>query len=229
MSAPALARLTWLEARDRAADGDLLVLPVGATEQHGPHLPLATDTEIALELARRLASRRSGVIVAPPVAYGSSGEHAAFTGTLSIGTDATELLLVELGRSAIGAFSRTLIISTHGGNSTAVRRAERRLRFEGRDVRAFFPRFEGDAHAGHVETSIMLAVDPSLVRLADAAPGERGPLNQILPRLARGGVHSVSPNGVLGDPTRATAQHGHALLERATGEILGLLDEWPTR
>lgn len=222
----ALGELTWADAEHFAGGGALLAVPVGATEQHGRHLPLSTDTDIAQALAFRLAGRRSGVVVAPPVAYGSSGEHAAFPGTLSIGADAIELLLVELGRSAIERFSRMLIVSTHGGNSEAVRNAERRLRAEGRDVRAFFPRLPGDAHAGHVETSIMLALDPSRVRLELAEAGERAPLGRILPRLAREGVRNVSPNGVLGDPTGATAEHGRMLLDHATRQMLDLLDNW---
>lgn len=222
----ALGELSWVDAEHFAGGGALLAVPVGATEQHGPHLPLSTDTDIAQALAFRLAGRRGGVVVAPPLAYGSSGEHAAFAGTLSIGSDAIELLLVELGRSAIERFSRMLIVSTHGGNSEAVRNAERRLRAEGRDVRAFFPRLPGDAHAGHVETSIMLALDPSRVRLEMAEPGERAPLGRILPRLAREGVRSVSPNGVLGDPTGATAEHGRMLLDHATRQMLDLLDNW---
>lgn len=224
-----LGELTWTEAEDAAARNALLAVPVGATEQHGPHLPLCTDTEIAVALANRLASLRSEVLVAPPIAYGSSGEHAGFAGTLSIGAQAIELLLLELGRSASETFSRMLVISAHGGNSGAVRNAERRLRAEGRDVRVFSPSFDGDAHAGHVETSIMLALQPSLVRGRQTAPGERAPLAQILPRLVRDGVRSVSANGVLGDPTSATAEHGHTLLEGATGEMLDLLDNWQTR
>lgn len=222
----ALCELTWTEADRRASEGALLAVPVGATEQHGPHLPLSTDTDIAIALASRLAGSRRNVVVAPPISYGSSGEHAAFAGTLSIGADAIELLLTELGRSAVGAFSRMMIISVHGGNSEPVRNAEQQLRAEGRDVRTFFPRFGGDAHAGHVETSIMLALDPSLVRLKDATPGERAPLAQILPRLARDGVHSVSPNGVLGDPTGATQEDGQTLLDQATRQMLDLLDSW---
>ena len=95
-----LADLTWPEAARLAATGALLAVPVGSTEQHGPHLPLATDTDIAVALAVRLAARRPGVVVAPPVSYGSSGEHAGFAGTLSIGQAAVELMLTELGRSA---------------------------------------------------------------------------------------------------------------------------------
>ena len=77
-----LADLTWPQAARLAAEGALLAVPAGFTEQHGPHLPLSTDTYIAVALAVRLAALRPGVVVAPPVSYGSSGEHAGFAGTL---------------------------------------------------------------------------------------------------------------------------------------------------
>ncbi len=95
-----LADLSWPEIGQRAAAGAVLAVPVGSTEQHGPHLPLSTDTDIAVALCDRLAAARPDVLVAPPVGYGASGEHAGFPGTLSIGLGALELLLIELGRSA---------------------------------------------------------------------------------------------------------------------------------
>ena len=102
-----LAGLSWSEAGEQAAAGALLAIPVGSTEQHGPHLPLSTDTDIAVALTTRLAAARPGVLVAPPVAYGSSGEHQDFPGTLSIGQETLELLLVELCRSASLTFARS--------------------------------------------------------------------------------------------------------------------------
>ena len=94
----------------------VLLVPVGATEQHGPHLPLTTDTDIAVALAERVAAVAREVVVAPSISYGSSGEHQDFAGTLSVGGPATEQLLVELGRSATATWSRVLLICTHGGN-----------------------------------------------------------------------------------------------------------------
>jgi mycofactocin system creatininase family protein len=136
---PELAGLSWPEAGEHATTGALLAIPVGSTEQHGPHLPLSTDTDIAVALAARLAAVRPGVLVAPPVAYGSSGEHQDFPGTLSIGQEALELLLVELCRSATRTFDRVLLVSAHGGNAGPVHRAVRQLRAESRDVRAWAP------------------------------------------------------------------------------------------
>ena len=221
-----LAGLTSAEVGELAAAGALLAVPVGATEQHGPHLPLCTDTDLAVALCARLAAARPGVLVAPPLAYGGSGEHEDFPGTLSIGTEAVELLLVELGRSATRTFSRVLLVSTHGGNADAVRRAERRLRAESRDVRAWLPIWEGDAHAGRAETSLELALAPDRVRPGRAEAGNTRPLTELMPGLRRSGVRAVSPNGVLGDPAGASAAEGAALLARLGADLLAAVDAW---
>lgn len=220
----ALADLSWTRAERLA--GTVLVVPVGATEQHGPHLPLSTDTDIAVALAQRLCAQRDDVICAPAVAYGSSGEHADFAGTLSIGRDATETLLVELVRSACASFGRVVLVSTHGGNADPVRRAVARLRDEGRAVMAWSPDWRGDAHAGHTETSLMLALAPERVDMAQAAPGASAPLAELLPRMIEHGVRAVSASGVLGDPRGATAAEGRALLDEAVGGLSAALDAW---
>lgn len=207
----------------------VLAIPIGATEQHGPHLPLSTDTHIAVEIARRLrcVAAPECVVVAPAVSYGSSGEHAAFPGTLSIGNGATELLLVELVRSATDTWSRILLISTHGGNAVPVRRAVAQLRSEGRDVRAWSPAWPGDAHAGHTETSVMLCIDAARVDREAVAAGALEPLSETLGTLRAAGVGAVSPNGVLGDPTGADPAHGRQLLETAIDDLLELVVNWP--
>jgi mycofactocin precursor peptide peptidase len=221
---PGLAQLAWPDVGERRAG--VLVLPLGATEQHGPHLPLSTDTDIAVALAEGLAGVRPGTIVAPAVAYGSSGEHERFAGTISAGPDATELLLIELVRSASAAFGRVLLLSAHGGNAEPVARAERRLRREGRDVLAWSPRWDGDAHAGRIETSIMLALRPDAVRLERAARGNAARLAELWPALREGGVAAVSPNGVLGDPAGASASEGRRLLAEAVAALDAAVDRW---
>ncbi|MGO9973840.1 MAG: mycofactocin biosynthesis peptidyl-dipeptidase MftE [Solirubrobacteraceae bacterium] len=220
-----LADLAWPDA-DSAPPGTLLAVPVGATEQHGPHLPLGTDTEIACALAGGLCRLRRDVMVAPCVPYGSSGEHGRFAGTLSIGQPATELLLVELCRSATATFERVLLISAHGGNAGPVGRAVSRLREEGRDVRAFCPCWPYDAHAGRAETGLMLAIAPHRVRLERAQAGATAPLRELLPQLVAHGVREASANGVLGDPAGASAQDGRAILDDAVHELAGLVAEW---
>ncbi|HEY7361121.1 MAG TPA: mycofactocin biosynthesis peptidyl-dipeptidase MftE [Streptosporangiaceae bacterium] len=224
-----LAALTSPEVGELAAAGALLAVPVAATEQHGPHLPLSTDTDLAVALCARLAAARPGVLVAPPLAYGGSGEHEDFPGTLSIGTEAVEFLLVELCRSATRTFSRVLLVSAHGGNTGPVRRAERRLRAESRDILAWLPAWEGDAHAGRAETSLELALAPDRVRPGRAEAGNTRPLTELMPELRHSGVRAVSPNGVLGDPAGASAAEGAALLGRLLAGLLAAVDAWPAR
>jgi len=202
----------------------LLVVPVGSLEQHGAHLPLDTDTRIAVAVAERACAGRDGVGLAPAIAIGASGEHADFPGTLSIGHVALSTLLVELGRHASLHWPAMLLVNGHGGNAGAIRDARAKLGAEGRDCHVWHAgvrpavlaaagiTLTPDAHAGRTETSLMLALAPGDVRLDAAAPGETRPLSEILPGLRAGGVREVSPNGVLGDPAGASAAEGSRLL-----------------
>ena len=221
-----LADLTSAEVRERAAAGALLVVPLGSTEQHGAHLPVSTDTDVAQALCERLRTARPDVIVAPPVPYGSSGEHAGFAGTLSIGSAVLEQVVVELGRSAGETFSRIALVNGHGGNGEALVRAVRLLRHEGRDVHLFLPRYAGDAHAGRSETSMMLSLRPDSVRREQAVPGDTRPLVDLLPLLRSGGVRAVTATGVLGDPTGAAADEGRILLDSLAAALIGEIAAW---
>ena len=225
-----MSALGSLASSDLAGAAALLVVPLGATEQHGPHLPLHTDTTIAVALADRLAAQRDDVIVAPALPYGSSGEHQGFPGTLSMGQGATELVILELLRSATVTFQRVLLLNAHGGNAAPLARAVGRLREEGRDVRAWNPGavWAGDAHAGLIETSVMLALAPDSVFITRARAGATQPLAELLPELERGGVAAVSPNGVLGDPSGASAAYGEKLLAEAMAQLSQFVDLWPS-
>ncbi len=238
-----MASIAALADRRFGSITGLLAVPLGATEQHGPHLPLGTDTVIACALADGLAAGRD-VVVAPALPYGSSGEHAGFEGTLSIGREALALVLVELVRSASAP---VLFVCAHGGNAEPLAAAVRKLRIEGKHVRAWAPRWAAaagetaatapppiataapplvvDSHAGRVETSLMLALAPQLVGAAREA-GNVAPLAALMPRLRAGGVRAVAPNGVLGDPAGASADEGHALLAAAVADLVAFADEW---
>lgn len=213
-------RLGPLTTVDVAAhSATVLLIPLGSTEQHGPHLPLETDTFIASAWCDALARGRQDVLVAPALPYGSAGEHQAFAGTLSIGQDALSCVLVELARSAAHQFSRVVFVSGHAGNAGVLGHVVQQLRHEGHDVAALVPILPGaDAHAGRTETSIMLKLDPSQVRSDKAEPGNVQPLNEILAALREEGVAAVSSNGILGDPTDASAAEGEELLA-----VLGLV------
>ncbi len=221
-----LAELTFREVGRRAAGGTILAVPLGATEQHGPHLPLSTDTDLAVALCDRLAMARSDVLVAPAVTYGSSGEHDGFAGTLSIGQAAIEMVVTELGRSAARTFAHVVFVSAHGGNTEPVARAVAVLRSEFRDVLLHVPRWIGDPHAGHEETSMLLELAPTGVQMDLAVRGDTRRLTDTWPLLRSGGVAAVTPTGVLGDPRRATAAAGRALLADLSGRLVEAVVRW---
>jgi mycofactocin precursor peptide peptidase len=216
-----LARATWPQVE---ATGGRMVLavPLGSLEQHGPHLPFDTDTRIATAVAEGLAARCEGVMVAPAVPYGASGEHAGFPGTLLVGHSVLADMLVELVRSARPSFAGVVFVNGHGGNEEALGSVVRRCAGDGDDVlvwRATAPP-GGDAHAGRTETSLLLAIDEGVVRLELAEPGRLEPIAMLLPRLRAEGVRPVSSNGVLGDPTGANVEEGRALLDGLVSDLV---------
>jgi mycofactocin system creatininase family protein len=215
-----LGALAWPEVPGDA----VLVVPLGSCEQHGPHLPLDTDTRIAAACADALADLRDDVVVAPAVGIGASGEHEGFPGTLSIGTLALETVLVELVRSALPPpgsprptpFAGVVLVNGHGGNVEAVARAAALLADEGRAVLVWHPSVPGgDSHAGRTETSLLLHLCPEVVRMDRATPGSSARWRDIGDVVRTEGLAAVSPTGILGDPTTAT--------EREGGEVFGSL------
>jgi creatinine amidohydrolase len=215
-----LASATWPEV-EATAGRVVLAVPLGSLEQHGPHLPLDTDVRIACAVATAAAQAWPRLAVAPALPYGASGEHQGFGGTLSLGHQALTRVLVELVRSARSSFAGVVLVSAHGGNDQAIEAACRLGRHEGDDVVAWRVAPAGsDAHAGRTETSLMLAIDPSAVRLEAAEPGRSEPLSVLLPRLRAEGVRPVSSNGVLGDPTGANVEEGRRLLAGCVQDLL---------
>jgi creatinine amidohydrolase len=205
-----------------------LIIPLGSTEQHGPHLPLDTDTRIATAVASGIAERLAGDwMLAPAVAYGASGEHEGFPGTVSIGTAALRLLLIEYGRSAARWASRMVFVNGHGGNVQAVAEATALLREEGRDA-AWCPCAVegGDAHAGHTETSVLLHISPEDVWPEEFVPGNSAPLGELIEPMRREGIAAVSPVGVLGDPTTASAAEGARLFAEMVDACLRRIESW---
>lgn len=208
-----------------AATRGALVVPVGALEQHGPHLPLNTDTAIATAVGEAVAAARPAAALAPAVPVGASGEHAAFAGTLSIGTEALTTVLVELVRDATRDWPAVLLLNGHGGNATALARAAQICDDEGRPVGVVHLGVAGmDAHAGRAETSLMLHLAPERVALDRAAAGPTTPVADLLPTLVAGGVRAVSATGVLGDPAGASAAEGAGHLAALVAKALAAHD-----
>lgn len=202
----------------------LVLVPVGSLEQHGPALPLGTDTMTAVsachEAVRVLEAQGRRVLAAPAVAYGASGEHEGFAGTVSIGHDALRMLLVELARSACRWAEGVVFVNGHGGNAPTVVDAVRQLREEGRAVAwTSCATPGGDAHAGATETSLLLYLAPTAVRRDLLETGVTAPIGELMPQLRAHGVRAVSPNGVLGDPRGSTPDEGRRLF----GELVGRL------
>lgn len=210
-----------------------LIIPVGSTEQHGPHLPLDTDTRIATAVAGAAVTRLGELSTdlhwssAPAIGYGDSGEHQSFPGTISIGTEVLATMLIEFGRSASCWARRLLFVNGHGGNAAALNRAVRLLRSEGRDAAWCACTVSGaDAHAGHTETSVLLYISPTDVQTGQWCAGNSAPLAELLPSMRRGGVAAVSEVGVLGDPTTATADEGKRIFTEMVDGCVRRVARW---
>lgn len=222
-----IADLRWPDLKGRRP---LVLLPLGSCEQHGPHLPLTTDLAVASATAERAAVRLQGeldLVVAPPQAYGASGEHEGFPGTVSIGHPALRSLITEIGRSMLRWAGRLLVVNGHGGNLSSLAEAVAGLRGESRDVTWWpcVPR-GSDAHAGRAETSMMLRLRSGAVRSGRAEAGPTGPIDELMGRLIRESVHGVSPSGVLGDPAGANPPEGERMLDEMAVRLAQDIRAW---
>ncbi len=214
---------------DRPDARPIVVVPVGSWEQHGPHLPFDTDTVIAVELVRRAtdALTDTSMLVAPAITFSASGEHSGFPGTISVGTDVTAATLIEVARSCDWA-DGVVFVNGHGGNAEALRTALDVITSEGRRAISWSPTSTDptDTHAGHMETSVMLAIEPRRVRMDLARAGNTSPIRDLLPALREHGVSAVSDNGVLGDPTHASVDVGRAILDEWTRSLVDTVRSW---
>ena len=213
----------------------ILLLPLGSFEQHGPHLPLDTDT-IIIDSVVTQAMRDSQInsdefMIAPTIAISASDEHAGFPGTLSTGTEALVQSVVAICRSASWSLG-VCIVNGHGGNSDALSRISSALTYE-KIAHSIWslPSYDGaDMHAGHTETSVMLHVAPNKVHTDRIERGTVGDASALVAQMRTSGVAGVSGNGVLGDPTTATSEHGVAVLNLYSSSLASHLaaisNEW---
>lgn len=228
MNMPTIARRLADQTWTDLPTWPTVLVPVGSIEQHGPHLPLDTDTAIACAVAEVVAGELDAddVLVAPAISYAASGEHQGFAGTSSIGQDALRHCLIELVRSMHTWAGRIVFVNGHGGNQHMLLAAVTQLQQEGHDIEAHPCVADGlDAHAGRAETSLMLHIRPTAVRLQAAVAGNRAPLKELMPALVSEGIAAVSRNGVLGDPAGASAAEGERLLDDMARRIVAEMTE----
>jgi creatinine amidohydrolase len=242
------AYLNWKQVDALPRDSTLLVLPTAAIEQHGHHLPLATDTLINNLLLGRAIEKLPAdlpVYALPPVHYGKSNEHLGFPGTLSVSASTFMAVLRDLGASvARSGFRKLVLYNTHGGNTSLIDVMARDLRAEF-NLRTFALHGSGGIsfdglsaqeraygfHAGEVETSFLLAAVPELVDrssysvnyIADVAKAELL-LPENAPATFAWLTRDMAPSGVLGDPRPATAEKGERWLEQAATRLAAALE-----
>jgi creatinine amidohydrolase len=213
----------------------ILVLPLGSFEQHGPHLPLDTDTIIIDSVVSRALGEEQieadKFLIAPTIAISASDEHAGFSGTLSTGTEALVQSVVAICRSASWSLG-VCIVNGHGGNADALPRISSALTYEKITHSIWsLPSYDGaDMHAGHTETSVMLHIAHDKVQTDRIERGTVGDASDLVTQMRNSGVAGVSDNGVLGDPTTATSEHGIAVMNLYSSNLAGHLatitDEW---
>lgn len=236
MAAIELDKLTWPEVREHLDAGrTTVVIALGATEQHGPHLPLATDALIGDHLAREVAARLDA-FVAPTVRVGCSEHHRAFPGTMSLTTETFHAVVADIVSSfATGGFKRVVLLPTHGGNFAPLAETLEQLEPEAEiEIKALtdlgallaiaqigaeeygVPLGDGGLHAGEWETSMLAAIHPELEHPDRREPGYTGSPEDAIATLFEKGVDALSPIGVLGDPSEASVAHGRRYWDRVT-------------
>jgi creatinine amidohydrolase len=229
-----LEELTWPDVKAAMQEGfDTVVFAIGATEQHGPHLPLACDTLIGGTLSELVAQRLERALIAPTVRVGCSQHHMAFPGTMSIEPAELQAVLLDYIKTIFHhGFKRVVMIPSHGGNFATVAETARvaREKWADRQVVAYtdlnqllgaafeaaakFGVSPGEAgiHAGEFETSILLSTHPNLVNMNRAEKGYTGEFTSIIPDLLAHGIARVSANGILGDARPSDGSRGKSYL-----------------
>ena len=238
--------LCWPDAARRLEVVDTALLPVGAVEQHGPHLPLDTDAFDADYLARQVADGCSDPkpLVLPLIAYGVSYHHEAFKGTISINNETLANLVYDVGISvAKNGIKKLVIINGHGGNAPSLNFAAQRINQDAHifvcvdtgetsdiDLDALIDT-PNDVHAGEIETSTSLAIRPHLVRTDRLQMEVPTFTSRYLDFTSKRGVawyahtHKISASGVMGDPTRASREKGEKMWQVMIAHLVNFVDQ----
>lgn len=238
--------LCWPDAAHRLDIVDTALLPVGAIEQHGPHLPLDTDAFDAEYLAKRVADGCCDPkpLVLPLIAYGVSYHHEAFKGTISINNDTLANLVYDIGISvAKNGIRKLVIINGHGGNAPSLNFAAQRINQDARifvcvdtgetsdvDVDSLIET-PNDVHAGEIETSTSMAIRPHLVRMDRLQMEVPAFTSRYLDFTSKRGVswyahtHKISASGVMGDPTKASVEKGEKMWALMVAHLVNFVDQ----
>lgn len=234
--------MNWQDIKDAIEQGyTTVVVGIGSTEQHGPALPLQTDTLIGDILANKVAARLNA-LQAPTIHVGCSDHHLAFPGTISLKASTLKNLIHDYVESlARHGFTAIVLLPSHGGNFTPTQKAIDELQQKFPEIKivgytdlmglldilsSFSAEFgitkeEAGAHAGESEASFMLALTQDLVKKERFAPGYLGPLGPEETQLIfEKGMPALTKNGVLGDPTKATREKGEVYLEKAVDHYI---------
>ena len=240
----ALATMSWPGVRQALDAGSRTVLfAAGSTEQHGPHLPLATDTMLGDALADGVCERLPGVLRGPTLPLGVSPHHMSFPGTISLSPSSFKAVVTDyVGSLGAHGFDTVLVLPSHGGNFAPLRDlcTETGGRIGGArfvpytdllqfvdvltDVGAVdgLPAEVSGSHAGEAETSIVLALEPALVAMEEAVAGYDQPLDDAVAAvLFASGTRALSDVGVLGDARPARADRGRRYLDALVDLLVG--------
>lgn len=229
-----LAEMTWTDVRD--SDATLAVIPVGSTEQHGPHAPLGTDTLNAQTVAKAGVNRHTAdVLIGPAIPVGIAEEHRTFDGTLWVSPDTFRSYVREVAASLEHhGIEAVIFVNGHGGNTEALAEVTRRLSRDAEIYAVAFTWFEsvgdhgGDmGHAGPLETALLRHTTPELIRENRIEQAQTGAADHWGEWVK--GVNlahdsdEFTDNGVVGDPSEGDAERGSELLDLAGAGLDRLL------
>ena len=257
-----LQEMTWTDVQEYLKTNDMVIIPIGSTEQHGPHLPLGTDFYIATDIAKMI-SVRTGVVVAPVILAGYSVYHSGFPGSLSLKPETMEQVLFETAEMLIKhGFRRIMFMNGHGGNAIVQSKIIHRINHNTEAIAVALgdyvpldpepPEDWFDQHAGVQETSVMLYIEPELVRMDRAEKPEihlspqaqkyllRGRKNPELMGIfwsllgtpeetGKGGAsHQISSNGVwsFSDPKEAKKEIGERFIAQRVESAVNFIESW---
>jgi creatinine amidohydrolase len=230
--------MTWMEVSEALKDTDIVMIPIGSQEPHGPHCPLSTDGINASAVAKRTAEKLIGefpILVTPLIPVGCSFEHRDFAGFISLKTQTLMELLKDVCYSlSVQGFKKVIVVNGHGGNTAALQAAANSIRDDMGlriGVVTWWDLLRGEIvidHAGWVETSMVMANRPELV------DGRKIPKDQKKRRIEKEEYNvmtpmpplkNIAPEGYIGDPEKASVEKGRELTERASDRLAQYIRE----